>query len=74
MNMGLFFLAFLGIIVFLFSAWVKRVQNNEIKDKSGKKLNTNIKNPTNERVNKTKDLQQIPKSSEDSNDIGSSRK
>jgi len=72
--MGLFFLAILGIIVFLFSAWVKRIRKNEQEDKLEKKTEATIQIHRKEQVDSSKDLQQIPKSSEDSKDIGSSRK
>jgi len=71
--MGLFFLAILGIIVFLFSAWVKRIRKNEPEDKLEKKPETTIQIARKEQVDSSKDLQQIPKSSEDSKDIGKSR-
>jgi hypothetical protein len=71
--MGLFFLAILGIIVFLFSAWVKRIRKNEREDKLEKKTEATIQIPRKEQVDSSKDLQQIPKSSEDSKDIGKSR-
>jgi hypothetical protein len=72
--MGLFFLAIFGIIVFLFSAWVKRIRKNEREDKLEKKTEATIQIHRKEQVDSSKDLQQIPKSSEDSKDIGSSRK